>query len=149
MATIQELQTGDVLDFTVYGRAYPKGSLRHVGGGRLREELKGSEPWRKAVAAAAVEAMRFEEDSFPITKPQAVAVNIYLEFRRPKSTPAERAPVTRSTGDIDKLCRNILDALTDAGVVEDDSQVILLEARKDYLPDSNWPESARIMVRRA
>lgn len=43
-----------------------------------------------------------------------------------------RYPCSRTAGDIDKLSRSILDALT--GIVyEDDSQVVILNARKEYL----------------
>jgi crossover junction endodeoxyribonuclease RusA len=139
--------TADLLNIVVEGRPYPKGSLRHVGGGRLVEQLTGSDPWRKAVAAAAKRAV-VGKPQFPLVKPNAVSVDIHLTFNRPKSTPLGRGPVTRSTGDIDKHCRNILDALTDAGVFEDDSQVTVLFAHKRYVPPEH-PESAWIKVRLA
>jgi crossover junction endodeoxyribonuclease RusA len=137
--------TDYLLDIVVEGRPYPKGSLRHIGGGRLKEQLKGSDPWRKTVVAAAIGATA-GIPRFPVPKPFEVAVNILLTFRRPKSTPVTDGPVTRSTGDIDKHCRNILDALTDAGVFQDDSQVTKLFAHKRYVPPE-YPESARIQVR--
>jgi len=112
------------------------------------EQLKGSKPWRDQVVAAAVDYMDADDPWFPISKPQAVAVDIVLHFHRPKSTPLASAPTTRSTGDIDKHSRNILDALTDAGVFEDDSQVTDLFARKRYVP-SDVEEGALIQVRYA
>lgn len=44
------------LAFTVHGTPRPKGSLRHVGNGRMIEQVKGSKEWRQTVAHAAREA---------------------------------------------------------------------------------------------
>jgi Holliday junction resolvase RusA-like endonuclease len=117
------------LTFTVQGKASPKGSLRHVGHGRLIEQVAGSKPWRIAVklaAQTAVQVLGMET----ITGAVQVDIDIYLE--RPKSAPARIWPTTRSSGDVDKHARNILDALVDAAVIADDSQVITLHVNKAH-----------------
>lgn len=41
-------------------------------------------------------------------------------------------PNRKNTGDIDKLTRQLLDALTDAKVLNDDSRVVMLQVAKVY-----------------
>lgn len=59
-----------------------------------------------------------------------------FHFLRPKSAQNRLYPSVRSTGDLDKLCRAILDAIQPKdgwpGLVDDDSQVVRLEAYKEY-----------------
>jgi Holliday junction resolvase RusA-like endonuclease len=119
------------LTFTVTGKASPKGSLRHVGHGRLIEQVAGSKPWRVLVAAAALDALARSDDWQPAHR-GAVQVDIDLYLERPKSAPARIWPITRSSGDVDKHARNILDALVDAAVIADDSQVITLHVNKAH-----------------
>ena len=95
-------------------------------------------PWRDNVRAAAVNA----EDSFGEAP---VRVNITFTFGRPKghfgtgrnagtlNAAALPYPSSHAIGDIDKLVRACLDALTDAGVWNDDSQVVELLARKVFV----------------
>ncbi len=113
----------------VPGVAAPKGSLRHVGHGRLVEQVARSKPWRQTVAAALRQAAREQHWT---TATGAVSVQADLLLPRPKSAPRRLWPITRSSGDVDKHGRNILDALVDAGVVRDDSQVVSLRVTKAY-----------------
>jgi crossover junction endodeoxyribonuclease RusA len=143
-----------VLNLFIPGTPKPKGSLRHVGHGRLIEQLAGSPDWRATVRAAVYEQVRCCPDptcghlqpGYP--NPHALAVTVTLLFAKPKSAPKTRPtlPITRSTGDVDKQARNILDALVDAGVMRDDSQVIDLTIRKRYCPGGRVP-GAHIEVR--
>ena len=121
------------LGFYVFGVPKPKGSLRHVGNGRLKEQLEGSPVWREAVKAAALAAVQRENWTRLVNVP--VAVIVTLAFDKPASAPKRKEtwPITRSSGDIDKQARNICDALVDAGVFKDDSQVIELVVRKRYV----------------
>ena len=116
------------LNFLVTGRPAPKGSLRHVGNGRLVEQVKGSKPWREQVtiaAAVARDSMAWET----LTGPARVDAIVLIE--RPKTVTREH-PSTHNTGDVDKHARNILDALVDAQIVRDDSQVVELHVSKSY-----------------
>lgn len=108
-------------------RAAPQGSKRHVGNGVMIEQSKRVRPYRKALTVAAKAA---KGDQPALEGP--VHVQATFIFERPKSHKKGSFPVTRSTGDIDKLLRSTFDALTDAGVWGDDSQVTSVSASKLY-----------------
>jgi Holliday junction resolvase RusA-like endonuclease len=81
-----------------------------------------------------------------------VAVDIAVTVAKPKSAPKTRRtwPATRSSGDADKHARNVLDALVDAAVIGDDSQVVELAVRKVFpgeAPDALASAGAVIVVR--
>ena len=115
------------LIITVPGRPSPKGSLKHVGHGRLVEQLKASKPWRQAVADATRQAVA-DLGWQTTTGPVIVTADILIPHLKTR-----RAwPVTRSSGDLDKHARNILDALVDGGAIHDDSQVVALHFGKVY-----------------
>lgn len=143
----------ELLDIDVLGTPRPKGSKRHVGNGIMLEQTKGAPEWRAAVVGAANAAITCPcpdncgqlEPGYPHDGP--VSVDIALRFPRPKSTPKRvTRPATRSTGDLDKHARNILDALQDAGVIKDDAQAVNLTVHKFFAGDREAP-GARIIVR--
>ncbi len=120
----------------VIGRPAPQGSKRHVGKGRMIEQSTRVQPWREAVKHAALAALG--------DRPRAdgpIAVEVAFFFDKPKSAPKRRRtwPVTRTSGDLDKLLRATFDALTDAGVWRDDAQVISCNAEKVYTDDEDAP----------
>lgn len=142
---------------TVWGDPAPKGSLKCIGGkGRhqLVEDSDRSTPWRARVADGGrrVVLAGHRAGSDP------VGLEITSTITRPKShygtgrnagTLKGSAPLYPSRrasqgvgGDVDKLARLVLDALEDAGVYDDDSQVVELVTRKTYadgpgvLPDA-------------
>lgn len=127
---------------TVFGVPAPQGSKRHVGGGRLVESSDRLRPWREAVKQAALDTLdtaSTRQYGGPgqralLTMQGPVSVEIAFTFNKPKSAPKTKVtyPITRSSGDLDKLCRAILDALVDAGIMRDDSQVIELISTKGY-----------------
>ena len=118
----------------VPGTPRPKGSMRHVGKGRMAEQVTGSGDWRAAVARAAWDALLEAErlGNPPGIFLGPVSVHIRLQFALPKSKHHPAYPTSRTTGDVDKHARNILDALVDAAVIRDDSQVVVLRAHKVY-----------------
>ena len=118
---------------TVEGiEAAPQGSKKHVGNGIMIEACKRVGAWKKAVGR---EARKVVKEI--IIEP--VHVEIVFWFSRPvshlnaKGEPKQSAPKypNRRQGDIDKLCRSTLDALT-LSAIADDSQVVSLHARKYY-----------------
>jgi len=129
--------------FTVWGIAAPQGSKRHVGNGVMLESSDRVRPWRQDVRFAALEK---RTSGWDMTKP----IRLVLKFRfsRPQShivtkkgvshlkpnAPAQ--PVSARLGDIDKLSRAVLDALTGVAYL-DDRQVIQLEASKGYLKEQD------------
>lgn len=118
----------------VPGVPAPKGSLRHVGGGRMIEQVKASAPWRERVNERIREAAELQE--YTHTKAEAVEVSLRFIVPRPANAKRRLWPFTRGSGDVDKLSRNVLDAISDTrkapGVLRDDSCVVSLHASKHY-----------------
>ena len=126
---------------TVEGiEAAPQGSKKHVGNGIMVEVCKRVGTWKKAVGR---EARKVVKEIII----QPVHVELVFWFSRPvshlnaKGEPKQSAPLypNRRQGDIDKLCRSTLDALT-LSAIADDSQVVSLHARKYYCNKNETPE---------
>jgi Holliday junction resolvase RusA-like endonuclease len=97
--------------------------------------------WRTAVTTAARSAMVCDCGTEALLLTGPLTVRAVFALPRPSSAPKTRRtwPAGR-VGDIDKLARTVLDAFTDAGVWRDDSQVVHLDASKDYPgPDISQP----------
>ncbi len=116
-----------MLTVFIPGQPKPQGSKvlgqRKDGSAYMREANRNARPWRSVV----IDALK------PIaTEPLDGAVRVHLHFYMPllKKTPAH--PITRSSYDVDKLARNMLDALSLSGIIHDDSQVVSLIATKEY-----------------
>lgn len=151
-----------LLDIHALGTPRPKGSLRPIvvkpkpGAEQgkahvvMKEQLAGSPDWRAAVNGAAFTAIRCDcpEPDCQALKPgypYTGAVKVLVELRfTPPAKPKDPLPKSRTTGDVDKHARNILDALQDAGVVKDDAQVCDLRVTKRYA--AGEPAGARIVV---
>ena len=117
------------LTITVFGRPAPQGSKRHVGGGRFIEASKYLPAWRKAITLAAI--TEIEKEAWAQShSPIAIEVMFYLE--RPATIPVAKRPWPIKPPDLDKLLRGVLDGLTDAGVWDDDGQVVKITAWKAY-----------------
>lgn len=161
-----------LLKVFVPGHARTKGSLKPVVDWRrrkvwLEEQVTLSKPWRRTVQAAVVrqvrediassdlyaEAMRTGEGGNWQPYPGPVLVAVDFTFERPKSGQGltDRFPVVgagpNAIGDLDKLIRNILDALqveSGAGLITNDSNVVQIKSRKLY--SVGEPAGARIVV---
>lgn len=100
-----------------------------MGNGRFVEASKYLPAWRKAVTAAAREAV--DSDGWATTAgPVRVEVIFYLD--RPSTVTQAKRPWPIKPPDIDKLVRAVCDALTDAEVWADDGQIVELCAEKHY-----------------
>jgi len=122
-----------VLDVFVPGRPVPQGSIRATISrttGRalaVKANQGPQEAWRAAVVAAVLPVWRPRP-------PLTVAVRAHLDFTmpRPKALSARRpTPNMIKAPDVDKIIRNVLDALSDAGVWRDDAQVVDVHATKN------------------
>jgi len=118
--------------FIIDGVPVPQGSKSaSVRAGRavMYEANKGHKGWRKTVT----EAVRLEMTKKgwqPFEKHAPVSCSITFKFARPKSVTRQHPTVKPDT---DKLCRSILDSLTDSGLLAGgDQQVVRLFASKDY-----------------
>lgn len=121
------------IEFKVDGVPVPQGSkkagmLKH--GRRMKAVLHPDPPklklWRAAISAAARRAK--PTGMTPLDEP--VTVTAQFVFQTPKRlSAAQRVErnghlVKWTTPDLDKLQRGVGDALTDAGVLKDDSRII-------------------------
>jgi Holliday junction resolvase RusA-like endonuclease len=135
----------------VPGNPVPQGSKRAIlrkGSNRpivLDSNRVGLADWRAQVTAY---AMRQRQESNVQTYPDSVGVRLDFYLRRPAThylprngkrvTPELRTDAPRyciKAPDIDKLTRAILDSLTDAGVWNDDAQVVKVVSTKYYATD--------------
>jgi Holliday junction resolvase RusA-like endonuclease len=99
------------------------------------ESNRNVAPWRDAIRTETQRAVEV-----PLEGPVCVRVMFYL--KRPKShfRTGRNARLIRAGAphypaampDLDKLCRAVLDGLTDGGAWKDDGQVIQLHAEKLY-----------------
>lgn len=126
MSARQDLAAGAVVVFAP-GRPRTKGSLKpaHIrtGAGRckvgLREDGEYSVAWKKSMIAA------IREQALCARWPHAVRVDVVAVFEREGPEPGlEQWPTGHGYGDFDKLERNVLDALTQSGLIFDDALVL-------------------------
>lgn len=109
----------------VPGRPRTKGSLKPVhirtGAGRckvgLTEDGEFSVAWKKAMIRA------IREQAVCARWPHAVYVSLTFVFER-EGGDSSPWPTGRQYGDVDKLERNVLDALTQSGLIFDDALVV-------------------------
>lgn len=123
--------------FDVTGLPVTQGSIerepRFIKGKRLMVTVHAHEKelweWRNAVAAQA------EKVAPPLPLNGAVEVECRFRLPLPGSAPKRRRIPSNTKPDVDKLGRAILDSLTDAGVLAEDSRVTDLILRKRYAYD--------------
>ena len=131
---------------TVAGHPITQGSkqaIRRRDGGISMIESGGDRltQWRHAIND---EARHATNGTSPATGP--VTIEAHFTIPKPASTPKRRRtwPIKTRSGDLDKLARAALDAMT--GVVyTDDAQVIDLHVTKD-LADHDRPPGVAIIV---
>jgi Holliday junction resolvase RusA-like endonuclease len=127
-----------VIQVFVPGTPQPQGSKQgFIRGNRvvLVEANKKLKPWR-ALVKEALEAANVTCQ--PIPAPVTLEVIFFMP--KPKSVKREYPSVKP---DLDKMIRSINDSATDAGVLQDDSQVIEIVAHKVYA-DEEMPEGVLI-----
>lgn len=116
-----------MITIEVAGLPAAQGSKRHVGGGRMIEMSKAVAPWREAVRSETQKAM---DGCAPLDG--ALEVRINFRLPRPASAPRRVLFPIKKRDDLDKLCRAVLDGLTDGGAWGDDGQVVTLMATKRF-----------------
>lgn len=140
--------SAELLNLMIPGRPRTKGSLKpmHIrgSGGRpckigLTEDHALSKPWMQKM----IRAMRAEyRGGIPFLG--AVVVQASFGFEREISIQMAAAgavipshntpwPTAIGIGDLDKLTRSVLDALTQSGVIADDCLVVAADVRKQWV----------------
>lgn len=126
------------IDIVVHGNPAPQGSKR--GGVSAKtgktfvyeQNSKTQKSWRQDVIAAATEVREAGDvDTFD----GPVYVVIAFRLPRPASVNVRRRPYPAVKPDVDKLLRNTLDGLKQAGIYRDDAQVIEVYVKKRYATD--------------
>lgn len=125
---------------SVDGLPVPKPDPKCFGTGGIHrlsipQKAKPYWDWRARIIKAG-EVLR-EQAGGTLDGPLGVDVTVTLP--RPKSAPRTRLWPDVRVGDVDKIARAVLDALTEAGLWGDDSQVCALQANKAY-PGSPTPD---------
>jgi hypothetical protein len=130
-----------LVEFQVFGHPKTKGSLEHIGQGKMRESVRGSKAWRKMVAERAkadhlkrCEATGMSELGRPLRWEGRVGVRVVSYLQPPPHVLRLASEawhdwiMSDKSGDSDKLARNVLDALgcedqDDAQIFINDGQV--------------------------
>jgi crossover junction endodeoxyribonuclease RusA len=120
------------LAFQVFGDPVPQGSKRAFVVKNRAVVVDDNKAPLKSWRSAVIDAARAELHGGAIDL-GPVRVTMMFFLRRPKRPKAD-VPITRP--DVDKLARAVLDGMTDAGVIRDDSQVTTLTARKRYTTEA-------------
>lgn len=141
MSTLSAPQAKAVT-FTVFGKPVPQGSTRaffvkKLGRAVITTDNTRLKPWRQQISDT---ALSLNAEMFHRETPVEVTMNFY--FQRPKSAGKRRGMTVKP--DIDKICRSLLDGVTGI-LIEDDSQVVEMHARKHY----GGPERVVVEVREA
>ena len=130
-----------IAQFRVDGRPRTKGSMKVITPrGRkpmLIEDHAHSLPWRKRIKSAIIAQVPHVTDSDH--RPFALPVRVHATFFFERLGPSAQLlpwPVVNAgmnaNGDLDKLLRNLLDAMKDARLIADDSLVVELAASKEW-----------------
>ena len=127
----------------VRGKPAPQGSKISFRNGYMKEASSFLMPWRNQIVSACIEQKINNGEIIE----QPVEIFIDFLFHRPQvhygtgrnegslKPSAPQYPTTRTTGDIDKLCRSTLDGLSipSGGILlRDDSLVVNLRAKKSF-----------------
>jgi Holliday junction resolvase RusA-like endonuclease len=121
------------------GSPVPQGSFRHVGNGRIIAANPKLNSWRDSIATqiATQTTHRLIDGS----------IRLQLVFTLPRPKSVTRPLPTARVGDIDKLVRAVMDAISlerYCQIIKDDSLVTDLHAAKRYA--DHTPPGVRIMI---
>ena len=131
------------LHFFVPGTPIPQGSKQPV---TMRESSPGLVAWRHDVIVMARQA---RAGRWPcVVPPGVVRVQALFRFNRPKSGLWKDAVHPGRPPDLDKLQRAVGDALTMAGVVVDDAQIVEWFTWKRWVEPGGLAPGVGVMVER-
>lgn len=143
-------------EFETLGKSRPKGSLKCMGAaGRGRHHMEEDNPESKPWKLKMIRDIRERFRIVPIKKghlvlgyapaPHQGPVMVYATFAFLKlEQPSHDTPwpISADFGDVDKLCRNVGDALEQSGLIDNDRQIVRWHAAKVW----GSVESVRVTV---
>lgn len=122
-----------MIELRIYGTPAPQGSKKFVGTtkkgrGILVESSAKVKPWRMDVKEQAEKARK----ELGITLAGPLKVSMVFTLKKPASAPKTRKTYPDKMPDLSKLVRSTEDAITDAGLWEDDARIVQCLAAKRY-----------------
>lgn len=144
-----------MITLRAYGTPIPQGQISHSATGHAYStNAKRLKPWRSAIAKAVISQAA---DVPTITEPAVLSLIVYLP--RPKKhyrtgrfadvlrDDAPEWPTAHQLGDLDKHQRTVLDALTESGLIADDSLIVAAWPAWKVWATPEQPAGARIEIR--
>lgn len=139
------------LEFTVIGCPKPQQRPRIASRGKFSKMYSPSSEWKQQVIVASSKLA--EQGNY---YDQAINVCIYYYFDRPKAHygTGKNSDNIKSSAlehhikkpDLDNLNKAVLDAMTDAKLLKDDSIITHINAIKKYNNDKLTPQRATIVI---
>lgn len=122
-----------MIELRIYGTPAPQGSKKFVGTtkkgrGILVESSAKVKPWRMDVKEQAEKALR----QLGHTLAGPLKVSMVFTLKKPASAPKTRVTFPDRLPDLSKLVRSTEDAITDAGLWEDDARIVQCLSGKRY-----------------
>lgn len=112
---------------------------------RLVEQVDPKKIWRTAVAKSA----ELERSEWGLDEPINTPIEVWMTFLFPRpKKPMFDVPASRKAGDIDKLQRNVFDAMQDAKVIKDDALAVDVCVKKRYV-ESDELAGVYVQIRKA
>lgn len=140
------------LSFFTRGTPVTKGSLRpfhrwqpngHCTVGLREEHGERLKQWRGLIATDAARAMK---NRMPFNEPVAVALTFYFDRPQSRAKETEAYAWGGKRWDVEKLVRGVFDAMTDAAVWTDDSNVAVVVAEKRWA-EAHEPNGVRVTLK--
>ena len=141
-----------VLACHIDGTPATKGSYKPVRNRRTGKTLlvgmnRHEHEWRARVAREVRSQWFTQHPTRPMPHLDTpITVRVVFLLPRPKSVSLASRPWPTVAPDVDKLARCLLDALTDSGLIKDDSRVIHLDAHKHYADPPHRKAGADITI---
>lgn len=125
-----------LLHVRVHGKPIGQGNLRHLGKGRptIHQNQDILLPWRRAIAAATVQAM----GTFGVTAPLDGPLSLSAVFWMPRGKTVRRDEPTVPP-DLDHLLRALGDSLKLAGAIADDARITSFGRVSKRYADADHP----------
>lgn len=144
-----------ILNLTIDGKPRPKGSMKCLGGAPgkrhvMREEVEQSTPWKLHMIREIRAHFHIVPEKrgnlivgwrnwTPYEGPIEVLVSYSFWPEVGRESHSGDWPIASDMGDLDKLCRNLGDALEQSGLIANDRQIAHWDAWKRWCGEGEGP----------